>query len=63
MELHQNMRNEENIGQIVRGKRFITSLSLTYKIYPIYQFICYQEKQQQQQKKTDKKKFRFSTIN
>ena len=31
-EILENMRNEENTGQIVQGKRSITSLSLTYEI-------------------------------
>ena len=29
----QNMRNNENIGRIVQGKRFVTSLSRTCKIF------------------------------
>ena len=32
MEQQQNMRNEQNIGHIVRNKCAITNLSLTYKI-------------------------------
>ena len=54
----QNTRNEENIGYIVRGNRWITSLSIThekniyiynvyitYKIYTVFWFIIYQGKQ------------------
>ena len=40
------MRNEENIDHIVRGKRSITSLSLTYEILTAYQFIIYQVNQE-----------------
>ena len=38
------MRNEENIGDIVRDKRTITSLALTYKICTICYVIIYQGK-------------------
>ena len=31
VKLHQNMRNEGNIGQIVREKRAMTSLSVMYE--------------------------------
>ena len=35
------MRTEENIDHIVQGKRAITSLSPTYKIYVVFKFIIY----------------------
>ena len=42
--IQQNMGNEENIGHIVRDKRAITSLSLTYKISTICSITIYQGK-------------------
>ena len=39
-----NMRNEKNIGQIVRDKRAITSLSLAWKISAFCYFNIYQGK-------------------
>ena len=44
VKLHQNMRNEGNIGQIVREKRAMTSLSVMYKISTICKVIIYQGK-------------------
>ena len=35
------MRTEENIDHIVQGKRAITSLLPTYKIYVVFKFIIY----------------------
>ena len=46
------MANDENIVYIVRDKRVITSLSVTFKMPTFFYFIVYQGKQ-----KTNKNKF------